>query len=41
MVLVWLLFTLMLFVLEPAFACRWLLTRGSVAPDSTSRSSNG
>jgi hypothetical protein len=40
MVLVWLLFTLMLFVLESVFVHRWRLARGSVAPDSTLRSSN-
>jgi hypothetical protein len=35
MVMVWLLFTLMLFVLEPAFLHRWLLARASTAPEST------
>lgn len=35
MVLVWLLFTIMLFVLEPAFVHRWLLARANAAPEST------
>ena len=37
MVLVWLLFTLMLFVAEPLFLHRWLLVRGKAAPESTFR----
>lgn len=35
MVLVWLLFTLMLFVLEPAFLHRWLLARARAVPGAT------
>jgi uncharacterized membrane protein len=35
MVLVWLLFTLMLFVLEPAFLHRWLHDSANVAPEPT------
>ena len=35
MVAVWLLFTLMLFLAEPVFLHRWLLTRASIRPEST------
>jgi hypothetical protein len=35
MVLVWLLFTLMLFAAEPLFLDRWLQVRAQRAPDST------
>ncbi len=35
MVLVWILFTLMLFVAEPLFLHRWLTARARRAPDST------
>ena len=35
MVLVWLLFTVMLFVLEPAFVHRWVSVRANAAPEST------
>jgi uncharacterized membrane protein len=35
MVLVWLLFTLLLFVLEPAFLHRWFRARSSAAPEAT------
>lgn len=35
MVLVWLLFTLMLFAAEPLFLDRWLQARAQRAPDST------
>jgi uncharacterized membrane protein len=35
MVGVWLLFTLMLFVLEPLFLHRWFLTRAEAAPEAT------
>jgi hypothetical protein len=35
MVLVWLLFTLMLFVAEPLFLDRWLQNRARLAPEST------
>jgi uncharacterized membrane protein len=35
MVLVWLLFTLMLFMLEPAFLHHWLLARARAAPEAT------
>ena len=37
MVCVWLLFTLMLFVLEPLFLHRWFDTRADVAPDAAFR----
>jgi len=37
MVAVWLLFTLMLFVAEPLFLHRWLLTRANTRPESTFR----
>jgi uncharacterized membrane protein len=37
MVLVWLLFTLMLFVGEPLFFHRWILARARTAPESTFR----
>jgi uncharacterized membrane protein len=37
MVLVWLLFTLMLFVLEPLFLARWLRRRAQAAPAATFR----
>jgi uncharacterized membrane protein len=37
MVLVWLLFTVMLFVLEPAFLHRWFVDRAARAPDRTFR----
>ncbi len=37
MVLVWLLFTLMLFVAEPLFLHRWLMARAAAAPESTFR----
>ena len=37
MVLVWLLFTLMLFVAEPLFLHRWLEARARVAPEATFR----
>jgi len=36
-VAVWLLFTLMLFVAEPLFLHRWLLTRANTRPESTFR----
>jgi len=35
MVLVWLLFALLLFVLEPTFLHRWLLARSRAAPEAT------
>jgi uncharacterized membrane protein len=35
MVLVWALFTLVLFVLEPLFLHRWLIERATLKPDST------
>jgi uncharacterized membrane protein len=35
MVLVWLVFTLMLFVAEPLFLDRWFETRAQLAPEST------
>jgi hypothetical protein len=35
MVLVWLVFTLMLFVVEPLFLDRWLEKRVRLAPEST------
>lgn len=35
MVLVWVLFTLMLFVLEPFFLHRWFIERARLDPDST------
>jgi uncharacterized membrane protein len=35
MVIVWLLFTLMLFVAEPLFLQRWLLVRANTQPEST------
>lgn len=35
MVLVWLLFTVMLFVAEPLFLHRWLLARAKAAPEAT------
>ena len=35
MVAVWLLFTLMLFLAEPLFLHRWLLTRASIRLEST------
>ena len=37
MVMVWLLFTLMLFVAEPLFFHRWLLARAKTRPQSTFR----
>lgn len=37
MVLVWLLFTLILFVLEPLFLARWLRRRAETAPAATFR----
>jgi len=37
MVALWLIFTLMLFVLEPLFLHRWFLTRARVAPEATFR----
>src|ERR1019366_1611885 len=37
MVLVWLLFTLMLFVAEPLFLHRWLITRAEAKPEATFR----
>jgi len=37
MVAIWLLFTLMLFVAEPLFLHRWLLTRAGTRPESTFR----
>ena len=37
MVMVWLLFTLMLFVAEPLFLHRWLLARANTRPESTFR----
>jgi uncharacterized membrane protein len=37
MVLVWLLFTLMLFVAEPLFLHRWIMARARAAPMSTFR----
>jgi uncharacterized membrane protein len=37
MVLVWLLFTLMLFVAEPLFLHRWLVARAHADPDATFR----
>jgi uncharacterized membrane protein len=37
MVAVWLIFTLMLFVLEPLFLHRWFLRRAQHAPESTFR----
>jgi hypothetical protein len=37
MVLVWLLFTLMLFVAEPLFFHHWILARANTAPESTFR----
>jgi uncharacterized membrane protein len=37
MVGVWLLFTLMLFVLEPLFLHRWFLSRAEAEPDATFR----
>lgn len=37
MILVWLIFTLMLFVLEPLFLHRWFLRRAERAPESTFR----
>ncbi len=37
MVVVWLLFTLMLFVAEPLFVHRWLLARAHVEPEATFR----
>jgi uncharacterized membrane protein len=37
MVLVWLLFTLMLFVAEPLFLHRWLAARARAAPEATFR----
>ncbi len=37
MVLVWLLFTLMLFVAEPLFLHRWLVARAQVDPEATFR----
>jgi uncharacterized membrane protein len=37
MVCVWLLFTLMLFVLEPLFLHRWFLSRAEAAPEVTFR----
>lgn len=35
MVLVWVLFTLVLFVLEPLFLHRWFIERATLKPDST------
>jgi hypothetical protein len=35
MVLVWVVFTLILFVLEPLFLHRWLIERATRDPDST------
>jgi uncharacterized membrane protein len=35
MVVVWLLFTLMLFVIEPLFLDRWLQARAKIAPERT------
>lgn len=37
MVLVWLIFTLMLFVAEPLFLHRWLMTRAQARPEATFR----
>jgi uncharacterized membrane protein len=37
MVLVWLLFTLMLFVAEPLFLQRWIMARAKARPESTFR----
>jgi uncharacterized membrane protein len=37
MVAIWLIFTIMLFVLEPVFLHRWLLARSRVRPESTFR----
>jgi|SRR6185503_8721713 len=37
MVLVWLLFTLMLFVAEPLFLHRWLIARATAKPEATFR----
>jgi len=37
MVLVWLIFTLMLFVAEPLFLHRWLEERAKIAPEATFR----
>lgn len=37
MILVWVVFTLMLFVLEPLFLHRWFVERGRRAPESTLR----
>jgi len=37
MVLVWLIFTLMLFVAEPLFLHRWLEARAKAAPEATFR----
>ncbi|HXP76037.1 MAG TPA: hypothetical protein VN823_17985 [Stellaceae bacterium] len=37
MVLVWLLFTLMLFVAEPLFLHRWLMVRAKAKPEATFR----
>ena len=37
MVVVWLLFTVMLFVAEPLFLHQWLLDRGKVEPEATFR----
>ncbi len=37
MALVWLLFTLMLFVAEPLFLHRWIMARARTAPESTFR----
>jgi uncharacterized membrane protein len=37
MVLVWLLFTLMLFVAEPLFLHRWLMARAKAEPEATFR----
>lgn len=37
MVLVWLVFTVMLFVAEPAFLHRWFATHARIAPESTFR----
>ena len=41
MVGLWLVFTLMLFVLEPAFLHRWFLTRAKVVPEATFRLIHG
>ena len=41
MVGLWLVFTLMLFVLEPAFLHRWFLTRAKVVPEATFRLIDG